>query len=176
MDYYGDRIPQSSVIKDPIIFSLFDYASQSYSNGLYQLERFTNDKSLSGEQFFRDIHHFLNFFGLINWDVNESQELIDTAYDYDGGAFNGYTAPLVFNFGYISTFIISLLYFFTTKSNLYNKRILTLDSMFFLILLLFIPTVSIFYTGFNILMFPILLLIFCRLMYAIKSLFSKKII
>ena len=38
MDYYGDRIPEESIIKDPIVFSLFDYASQGYSNGLNQLE------------------------------------------------------------------------------------------------------------------------------------------
>jgi oligosaccharide repeat unit polymerase len=176
MDYYGDRIPQSSIIKDPIIYSLFDYASQSYSNGLYQLERYTNDKSLNGEQFLRDAYQILNFFGLVNWDVKESQELIDIAYDYDGGAFNGYTAPLVFNFGYFSTFLISLTYFFTTRNKLKNKRILHLNTMFFLILHLYITTVSIFYTGYAILMFPFLFLIFCRFSYLIKSLFTKKMI
>jgi hypothetical protein len=176
MDYYGDRIPQSSIIKDPIIYSLFDYASQSYSNGLYQLERYSKDKSLNGEQFLRDAYQILNFFGLVNWDVKKSQELIDIAYDYDGGAFNGYTAPLVFNFGYFSTFLISLTYFFTTKNNLNNKRILSLNKMFYLILLLFIPTVSIFYTGYAIILFPFLFLIFCRLAYLIKSLFTKKLI
>ena len=176
MDYYGDRIPQSSIIKDPIIYSLFDYASQSYSNGLYQLERYSEDKSLNGEQFLRDAYQILNFFGLVNWDVKESQALIDIAYDYDGGAFNGYTAPLVFNFGYFSTFLISLTYFFTTKNKLNNKRILSLNTMFYLILLLFIPTVSIFYTGYAIILFPFLFLIFCRLSYLIKSLFTKKLI
>lgn len=171
MDYYGDRIPQNSIIKDPIIYSLFDYASQSYSNGLYQLEVFTADKSLGGEQFFRDIYQILNFFGIVNWDVKESQELIDKAYDYDGGAFNGYTTPLVFNFGYILTFFISFFYFFTTKIRLKNKAVISLKSMLFLILLLFIPTVSIFYTGYALLFFPLLLLGLCRFAYSIKSLF-----
>jgi oligosaccharide repeat unit polymerase len=162
MDYYGDRIPQNSIVKDPIIYSLIDYASQNYSNGLYQLERFTADKSLGGEQFFRDIFQILNFFGVIEWDVKESKSLIDTAYDYDGGAFKGYTTPLVFNFGYILTFLISLTYFFAVTFKLKNKAVLSLKSMFSLILLLIIPTVSIFYTGYALLLFPLLLLGLCR--------------
>lgn len=176
MDYYGDRIPKNSVIKDPIIFSLFDYASQGYSNGLFQLERFTPDKSLSGEQFFRDIYQILNFFGLIKWDAKYSQELIDKAYDYDGGAFNGYTTPLVFNFGYIFTFLITILYHFSIKTLLSKKSILDLDSMFFLILLLVIPSVAIFYTGYTVILFPIFLLMVCRFLYSVKrSFFSRRI-
>jgi hypothetical protein len=161
MDYYGDRIPQNSIIKDPIIYSLIDYASQGYSNGLYQLERYTADKSLGGEQFFRDIYQILNFFGIVNWDAKESKALIDTAYDYDGGAFNGYTAPLVFNFGYILTFFISFTYFFAVKIRLKNMSVISLKSMFSLILLLVIPAVSIFYAGYALLLFPLLLLGLC---------------
>ena len=172
MDYYGDRIPQNSIIKDPIIYSLFDYASQSYSNGLYQLEVYTEDKSLNGEQFFRDIYQILNFFGIVNWDVKESQELIDQAYDYDGGAFNGYTTPLVFNFGYILTFFISFGYFIATKIRLRNRSVKSLKSMFFLVLLLFIPTVSIFYTGYVLLLFPLFLLGMCIFTFSIIRLFK----
>jgi oligosaccharide repeat unit polymerase len=161
MDYYGDRIPQNSIVKNPIIYSLIDYASQSYSNGLYQLERYTADKSLGGEQFFRDIYQILNFFGIVNWDAKESKALIDTAYDYDGGAFNGYTAPLVFNFGYILTFLISFTYFFAVKIRLKNMSVISLKSMFSLILLLVIPAVSIFYAGYALLLFPLLLLGLC---------------
>lgn len=161
MDYYGDRIPQNSIVKNPIIYSLIDYASQSYSNGLYQLERYTADKSLGGEQFFRDIYQILNFFGIVNWDAKESKALIDTAYDYDGGAFNGYTAPLVFNFGYILTFLISFTYFFAVKIRLKDMSVISLKSMFSLILLLVIPAVSIFYAGYALLLFPLLLLGLC---------------
>lgn len=173
MDYYGDRIPENSIIKDPIIYSLFDYASQSYSNGLYQLEVFNSSKNLYGEQFFRDIYQILNFFGFVNWDAKESQELIDYAYDYDGGAFNGYTAPLVFNFGYISTFFISIFYFYSTKIRLKNKNVISIKSMFSIILLLFIPTVSIFYTGYAIILFPMLLLFSCIFVFSMKGLFHK---
>ncbi len=168
MDYYGDRIPQTSLIKDPVIYSLFDYASQSYSNGLHQLEVYTDDKSLKGEQFFRDIYQILNFFGVLKWDVKESQELIDKAYNYDGGAFNGYTTPLVFNFGYVLTFLISFFYFFSVEKMLQNKSIKSLKSMLFLVLLLFIPSVSIFYTGYSLLLFPSLLLGLCIFTFPLK--------
>lgn len=170
MDYYGDRIPQDSIVKDPIIYSLFDYASQSYSNGLYQLEVYNDEKSLNGEQFFRDVYQVLNFFGILNWDAKDSQEHIDRAYNYDGGAFNGYTAPLVFNFGYITTLLISLIYFISIKLRIKNKKVKSLKSMYLLILMLVIPIVSIFYTGYALLLFPIVFLVFSRFMFAIKRL------
>ncbi|MCE4217586.1 oligosaccharide repeat unit polymerase [Pseudarcicella sp. GAP-15] len=173
MDYYGERIPQNSIIKDPIIYSLFDYASQSYSNGLYQLEVYTSQKNLHGEQFLRDVYQILNFFGVVSWDVKESQELIDNAYDFDGGAFNGYTTPLVFNFGYFFTIVISSLYFICTTIMLKNKSAVSLKSLFFLILLLFIPTVSIFYTGYAIILFPLILLVFCNFTFSLKKNITK---
>lgn len=170
MDYYGDRIPETSIIKDPVVYSLFDYACQSYSNGLYQLEVFTDEKSLKGEQFFRDVYQILNFFGIINWDAKDSQDRIDRAYNYDGGAFNGYTAPLVFNFGYITALLISVIYFISIRFRLKKKKVISIESMFFLILMLVIPTVSIFYTGYALLLFPVVFLVFCRFMFTIKRL------
>jgi len=173
MDYYGDRIPNKSIVQDPIVYSLFDYASQSYSNGLYQLDIFTTDKSLGGEQFFRDIYQILNFFGFVHWDAKDSQEVIDRAYDYDGGAFNGYTTPLVFNFGYIFSFLISFSYFLYTKSLLKKKASISLDVLFLLILLLIIPTVSIFYNGYTLLYFPLLLFVFSKFTYKLKYILKQ---
>ena len=60
MDYYGDRIPKDSIIKDPIVYSLFDYASQGYSNGINQLENYSEKKNLKEEQFFREIYQILD--------------------------------------------------------------------------------------------------------------------
>lgn len=168
MDYYGDRIPEDSIIKDPIVYSLFDYASQGYSNGLNQLENYSEKKNLKGEQMFRDVYQILNFFGILEWSSENSQRKIDKAYNYDGGAFNGYTSHLVFNFGYILTLLISFSYYFFIKFKFKNKLEISLEKMYILILLLTIPIVSIFYSGFVILYFPLLFLLGTNFLYNIR--------
>jgi oligosaccharide repeat unit polymerase len=168
MDYYGDRIPEDSIIKDPIVYSLFDYASQGYSNGLNQLENYSEKKNLKGEQMFRDVYQILNFFGILDWNSKNSQYKIDQAYNYDGGAFNGYTCHLVFNFGYFLTLLISFIYFLFIRFKLKNKLEIPIETMYVLVLLLMIPVVSIFYSGFAILYFPLLFLIFTNFLYFIK--------
>jgi oligosaccharide repeat unit polymerase len=171
MDYYGDRIPVNSFIQNPILYSIFDYASQGFSNGYNQLESYNQSKNLYGEQLLRDLYQMLNFIGLISWDANVSQEKIDFAYNYDGGAFNGYTAQLVYNFGYPISLFISIIYFVTVKFMFYRKNNLFLESNFIIILLLFIPIVSIFYVGYTMLYYPFFFLILTKLLYKIKMLF-----
>jgi oligosaccharide repeat unit polymerase len=168
MDYYGDRIPEESIIKDPIVYSLFDYASQGYSNGLNQLENYSQKKNLMGEQFFRDIYQILNFFGFYDWSAENSQYKIDQAYGYDGGAFNGHTCILVFNFGYVMTFSISLIYFVFVSFKLRKKSNISLETMYVLVLLLMVPIVSIFYSGFPLLYFPLLFLLFTNFLFFLK--------
>tara|TARA_B100001059_G_C17773431_1_gene549844 strand:- start:74 stop:1321 length:1248 start_codon:yes stop_codon:yes gene_type:complete len=168
MDYYGDRIPEESIIKDPIVYSLVDYTSQGYSNGLNQLENYSEKKNLKGEQLLYNIYQILDFFGIYDWSAVESQDKIDKAYGYDGGAFKGYTGNLVFNFGYLLTLLISLIYFYFVRFKLKNKLEISIETMFVLILLLAIPVTSIFYVGFAILYFPLFVLIFTNFLYLFK--------
>jgi len=168
MDYYGDRIPEESIIKDPVVYSLVDYASQGYSNGLNQLENYSQKKNLMGEQFFRDIYQILNFFGIYDWSAENSKYKIDQAYGYDGGAFKAHTAILVFNFGYVMTFLISLIYSVFVSFKLTNRLDISIETMYVLVLLLMIPIVSIFYTGFGLLYFPLLFLLFTNFLFFIK--------
>ncbi|MDA7855143.1 oligosaccharide repeat unit polymerase [Cyclobacteriaceae bacterium] len=176
LDYrfnYGDRIPQNSIIKDPVVYSLFDYASQSHSNGLHQLDQFTADKVLNGEQFFRDIYQILNFFGVMNWDVKEYQDRKYEAYNDGADKFLGYTTPLVFNFGYIITFLVSILYYLIVKNLLKRGYTKSIISTLYIVLLLFIPTVSIFYTGYSLILFPLILILSCRILFILTSLIKQ---
>ena len=168
MDYYKDRIPDNSIIKDPIVYSLIDYASQGYSNGLNQLENYSEKKNLKGEQFFREIYQILNFFDIIEWDAEESKEKVEKAYGYDGGAFKAYTAHSVFNFGYTLTLLISLCYYLIIRNTFKNKSQISLERLYTVILLLYIPITSIFYSSFGILYFPFLFLLGTNLLYYIK--------
>jgi oligosaccharide repeat unit polymerase len=168
MDYYGDRIPEESIIKDPIVYSLVDYVSQGYSNGINQLENYSKKKNLKGEQMFRDVYQVLNFFGILTWDAENYQDRVDKAYNYDSGAFHAYTSHLVFNFGYVLTLLISLIYYFFISFKLKNRSDISMETMYVLTLLLIIPIVSIFYSGFGLLYFPLLFLLFTNSLFFIK--------
>lgn len=170
MDYYADRIPEESMIKDPIVYSLIDYASQGYSNGLNLLENYSEKKNLKGEQLFYNIYQILNFFGIYDWSSDESQYKIDEAYGgiEFSGVFNGYTTYLVFNLGYIITFLISLIYFVFVRLKLNSRSHISLETMYILVLLLIIPIVSIFYCGFLLLYFPLMFLLFTNFLFFLK--------
>ncbi|WP_282629962.1 O-antigen polymerase [Empedobacter sedimenti] len=168
MDYYGDRIPKQSMIKDPILYSFVDYASQSFPNGFIKLEEYEENKLLYGQDLFRPIYQFLDFFGVIEWDGKKADENIEKAYNYDGGAFRGYTAQMVYNFGYIITVLISIIYYFIVKKYVRSKMNISMEKLFVLILLLIIPLVSIFYSGFGGLYFPFLFLFLTRLIFRFK--------
>ncbi|WP_299125654.1 O-antigen polymerase [uncultured Tenacibaculum sp.] len=169
MDYYSDRIPKNSIIQNPIIYNIVDYASQGYSNGINQLEVYSEEKNLGGEQLFRDVYQILNFVGLKKWDSKESQAMIDKAYNYDGGAFNGYTCYLVFNTGYFITMLISFVFYLVIKFKLKGKRKIPITSLYGIVLLLIIPVVSIFYCGYSLLYFPFLFLLFVKVLYFFKK-------
>ena len=111
---------------------------------------------------------FLDFFGVIEWDGKKADENIEKAYNYDGGAFRGYTAQMVYNFGYIITVLISIIYYFIVKKYVRSKMNISMEKLFVLILLLIIPLVSIFYSGFGGLYFPFLFLFLTRLIFRFK--------
>lgn len=165
MDYYAERIPKQSIIQDPILYSLVDYASQGYPNGVNLLEDYTYDKNLKGDEIFRTVYQFLSFFNIITWDSDKTNDRIAAAYNYDGGAFHGYTAHMIYNFGYLLTFIMSALYYLFVKYKLSMKTDLSIEKLNILILLLIIPLVSIFYSGMQLLFFPIIVLITIRIAY-----------
>lgn len=168
MDYYGDRIPQSSLIKDPIVYSLIDYTSQGYPKGLVRMNDYHEDKNLKGQDIFRSIYQFLGFFGVISWNAEVADEQISKAYSYDGGAFKGYTAHMVYNFGFTFTFLISICYYIYVKV-LLRKKSISIESLFILVLLLIIPLVSIFYSGLGNLYFPLIFIGIIKLTYRLKK-------
>lgn len=169
MDYYVDRIPKGSLIKDPIVYSLVSYTAQGYPNGLNQLENYTTDKNLNGESTFYLIYQCLAFFNLISWDSEQSVEKISKAFGYDGGAFHGYTCDLVYDLGYALTLLISITYCFYVRKKLLDKRSVSLEQMFILVVLLQIPVVSVFYPKLTSIWFFFALLLMIKILYMFKK-------
>jgi len=158
MDYYGDRIPANSYIKDPVLYSIVDYASMSHECGVYCLENYEPEKCLNGAYMFMNVNMILNFFGITHWEADTFKEKADLAFSGNYGLFNGYVASSVCDIGYCWTLIVSLLFSIISISILKRKRI-SLKSAACLLLLLQLPLNAIFYDYLNAMMFPFLFIL-----------------
>ena len=161
MDYYADRIPKSSLIKDPVLYSLVDYASCGYPNGLNLMDTYEEQKNLKGEEILQLSYQALAFFGYIKWDADSSLEKKERSYgDSLVVMFKGYTCNMVYNFGYILTFLIGCLYYFYVRRVLSYKKV-SIENCMILVLLLIIPATAIFYCSYGAIITPaIFLMIF----------------
>lgn len=161
MDYYGDRIPNESYIKNPIAYNIFDYASQGFSNGIEQLDRHTSDDIVWGTHSFYNISQMLAFFGIINWSSDVALAKLQKTYDKNGvgvendsGAFHGYVCTLVKDFGFFLTFLLNLGYFCYVSGRC-KKRVITIDNYIVLVFLFVQPCVSVFYSSIGELFLPL---------------------
>ncbi|WP_157366726.1 O-antigen polymerase [Aquimarina agarilytica] len=169
MDYYKDRIPRNSRVKDPIIYSIADYTAQGYYNGVNRLEKYTPEKILYGEGFLRLVYQYLNFFNIITWNAEKSKERVNKSFDGEAHLFYGYTCHTVYNFGYIVTFLLSVLFHLYITSQLRKRKYVSIESLFILVLLLVISVVSIFYCGFELLYVNLIFFFLIRTAYLLKK-------
>ena len=158
MDYYADRIPKASIIKDPVLYSLVDYASCGYPNGLNLMDTYEESKNLEGEEIMQLSYQALAFFGYIKWDTDTSREKKEHSYGDLLVMFKGYTCNMVYNFGYILTFLIGCLYYFYVKKILSFRKI-SMENCMVLVLLLIIPATAIFYCSFGAIITPAVFLL-----------------
>jgi len=161
MDYYADRIPKKSIVKNPIAYSMVDYASQGYKNGINELEKYDKSKKLNGTEDFYAIYQVLSFFNVIQYNTEDAVSTIDDAYGNDGGAFHGYTCNMVFNYGYLLTLLFSLSYYFFIKKKVAGKRYVPIEHLIFSSVFLLLPATAIFYSALGLIIVPVLLLLVC---------------
>ena len=159
MDYYADRIPKSSMIKDPVIYSLVDYASCGYPNGLNLMDTYDERKNLKGEEIMQLSYQALAFFGYIKWNADISKEKKARSFGDLLVVFKGYTCSMVYNVGYIWTFIIGVFYYLYVNRAL-SRKIVSIESSMILVLLLIVPATAIFYCSYGAILTPMFFLMF----------------
>ncbi len=169
MTYYGDRIPKNSIIKDPIVFSIVDYVSQSNNNGLICLENYTSEKCLYGESFFMNELLVLNSFGIIHWDKEAFRERAEKAYSGLFIMFNGYVASSVIEFGYVFTLLFDF-FLCVYICRALRKKGLSVKTSYYLVMLLQIPLNSIYYNSLSSMIFPFILVFFASKLSSIRAL------
>lgn len=158
MDYYGDRIPSNSIIKNPVVYSLVDYASMSHEYGIYCLENYNPENCLNGDYMFMGVNMILNFFKISHWDSKEFLEHANKAFSGNYGQFNGYVATSVCDIGYIWTIVFGLFYYAYIKS-IVKRRSISLKNAALLLLFLQLPLNAIFYNYLIGMTFPLLFII-----------------
>lgn len=170
MSYYGDRIPQTSLIKEPISYSIFDYTSKGFPNGVDQLEYHQSEDVLYGKQCTYSLCLALSFIHLIDWKSEEALASFDRSYskqnldDNDSGSFHGYTCRMVKNFGYIISLLINIAFYLYVKRSSYSS-VVSIQKLMILTFLLVQPVVAIFYMDYDLYSFPLLFFLFVNFFY-----------
>lgn len=170
MSYYGDRIPQTSLIKEPISYSLFDYTSKGFPNGIDQLEYHQSEDVLYGKQCIYSLCLALSFVHLIDWKSEDALDSFDRSYskqnldDNDSGSFHGYTCRMVKNFGYVISLLINICFYFYVKKTSYSS-VISMQKLMILTFLLIQPVIAIFYMDYDLYSFPLLFFLFIKILY-----------
>lgn len=153
---YDNKIPKSSMVQNTTVYSFFDYLSQSHANGMKILEDY-NFNTFNGQNAFSGILNLLKQFGVFKeFDYSKGREkMMPDNY----WRFNGLVAESVYDFGYILTFILALLYHVVVVKLRPIRNSISLINAFLIILLIQIPLFSIFYSVLASIIIPLILLI-----------------
>lgn len=162
MSYYGNRIPEASYIKSPVLYSVIDYISMGFPNGINQLELHESKDVLKGEPLIYDFMMMLSYFGLTSWTTEEFNQRFDDAYNKNGlnrnnnsSAFHGYTCATVKMVGYVLTLLLSMVYYFYVRRKSVLGRI-SIRTLSILLFLLLISIESIYYSDYAVALYPLL--------------------
>lgn len=144
-DYTGTGAPigNQDFVQNQVIYSLIDYFSQWYQNGMEVMSLY-DLKTREYKSSFPFLYTILDKLGFINNYANNLlyQEIAIWPNHY--WLFNGLVPNLLFDFGYIGTFIFAIIYVFLLKRFCPKKNIITFPKMLFLSLFFIIPAMSIF--------------------------------
>ena len=155
---YEELIPLDSPIQDPALYSYVDYLSQSYYNGMYVLNSY-DFKTFNGQTALQPIISLMGQYGLIKYNSSDYIELRQKLWPKHWYTFNGLVAYSVFDFGYIITLVIALLYYYYISKFTTSKSTISGEDLFSLVLFIQIPLFAIFYSTFALIIIPRMFLI-----------------
>ncbi|MCR5293951.1 MAG: hypothetical protein K6E30_02090 [Lachnospiraceae bacterium] len=181
MNYYGDRIPKDSYITDPVLYSVFEYASSGFTNGVNQLELHESSDILYGEPIVYDLMLMASYFRLTSWNAEDYKVRVMNSYNKEGlnpgngwSSFHGYTCRMVKAVGYFFTLLTSIIYYKYVRIKS-SKKTISIKSLSILIFLLLVSINSIYYMDYSAALFPLLFYIILYFMYSVCSSMSRVI-
>lgn len=142
----ADRVPSTSFIQNPALFSSIDYFSQWYDNSLTVLDNYSFE-TFNGQASFSPILKLLNTYELVDWDINKYTRLRKSLLTHEYYQnFTGLVANWVFDFGYILSLLFALVYNRLIYKLRPRRNKIKLRHTLILVLLIQLPLVSIFYS------------------------------
>lgn len=108
---YEFRIPDNSPIKDPKLYSIFDYLGQNNSAGIEVLNNY-DGTTFGGGFAIKQVKSFLQSCRVWPADNSEQVEIAfrEKYFKQHEGGFIGWAAYTVYDFGYILTVVICIIY------------------------------------------------------------------
>jgi hypothetical protein len=157
-ELYAGAIPIDSFIRDPVLFSYFEYLSTWYNDSMYVLNSY-NFETFTGQISLQPVLSLLSHFGLLDYNTADYMELRKSLWPLHWYRFVGFVAYSVFDYGYLLTVIFSLVYcYMIAKLKPLNNSTSLLD-LFAMVLLIQLPLFAIFYSTVGGLLLPLLFLI-----------------
>ena len=144
------KINKEKYISDPVIVSYVDYLSMGYYN-CYDLLGKYDGHTFKGQTTFGELLQLLHQYLGVPFSKDEYQNLREKLWPgLWSKSFNGYVAYVVYDFGVVLSFIITMLYYMIVKRFCKKRRKdISLSHLTWLCLLLQIPLFSIFYSVFG---------------------------
>ena len=129
-------IRNSSMIKNPVLYSIMDYFAQWFQNGLVLLSRYNPSLNMHGASFAYVVNKFKEIMGIQIFDIKVLREI---AFGDLATSFNGLPALLVYDLGYIGALIFGVFYFLVVKFFSPQNNVITLRKLLFFSILIPMP-------------------------------------
>ena len=148
-NYYNSIASSSSIVKDPVLFSILDYFGQWHNYNFDCITHY-NGQTMQGQMAFYPLGDIFRLTGLIpnSYETYLSKRVLLLGDSFDN--FIGLIAYLVYDFGLIITIILGLIYRKIVREQKPISNSITLERLFYLFLLVQIPLFSIFYSYYDV--------------------------
>ena len=170
---YENNIPSNAIIKDPVVYSVFDYLSQWFNNNLVLLNSY-EFKTFNGQTSLKPVLDLLGQYGIINYNPDNYHNLQVKLWLEYWYTFNGFVAYSIYDYGYFFTMLFSILYYLLIVRFKPSNGRISLLKLFVLILLIQLPLEAIFYSTVSGIIIPFLL--FIPILFYLKTTITKKTI
>lgn len=110
-NYY--QIDEDSLVQNKSIYSMLDYFSQWNEKGIVVMGNFSHDKISFAKSSRPLVDRIMNSLG---WDVVSYKDIRAATLGSYASSFNGLVVSLLYDFGYIFTFILTLVFFLIVRN------------------------------------------------------------
>lgn len=153
---YGKTIPVGAITQNPLVFSYLDYLSQGYLNG-FEVMQLYRGEGFDGAITFEKLSIMMTSEYETYLRLKKRQRLWPYHYSY---SFTGYPAYSLYDYGIFGSVILGFIYYFFVWRMRPKRQTLSMRNLFWIVLLIQIPLISIFYSEVGGLIIALILALF----------------